>query len=240
MLEPMGGAINCAHRGASGCAPENTLSAIDKAIRQGADMAEIDVRPTADGKLVLFHDETLQRTSNGQGRVGEHTLTELRRLDAGGWYGSAWQGEIIPELGEVLTATRGRLQLNIELKGFDHNETALMELLRLLSRPEDADRCVVTSFDTELIDELKARVPEMRVGYILGPGEVPSWAFRLRIDLLSVERSLVDAAFMEFATASEKPVHVWTVDDPQDMIHYISLGVDAIITNHPDLFPRQG
>lgn len=240
MIDPEGGVINCAHRGASGSAPENTMAAIEQAVELGADMVEIDVQPTVDGKLAVIHDATLARTTNGDGLVRMCTMAELKSFDAGSWYGHRWAGERIPELGEVLEHTRGRLRLNIELKEFHGDERALAELLRLLQDHDDIERCLVTSFDNELINDLKLRAEGLTVGYILGADEMPSWAFRARVELLSVKRTLVNAAFVEFSTAAAKTVHVWTVNDPAEMAHLIDLGVDGIITNHPELFPRTG
>ena len=238
MIEPARGVINCAHRGASGSAPENTLAAIEQAIVLGADMAEIDVQPTRDGKLAVFHDDTLERTSNGCGPLRERTMADLRQLDAGAWFGPDWAGQPIPELGDVLDLVRGRLRLNIELKGDAWGEPALDALVRLLRRHDCAAQCQVTSFDTGLIDELRLKAPDLMIGYILGPGALPTWVFRGRVDVLSAERSLIDAAFIEFAVAAGKAVHVWTVDDPREMSRLIALGVDGVITNHPDRFPR--
>jgi len=107
--------INCAHRGASGHAPENTIAALEKAIAQGAGMAEIDIQQTADDRFAVFHDDLLDRTTNGVGPLWEKTLAELQTLDAGSWFGPGWSGERIPSLEEVLEITRGRLPLNIDL-----------------------------------------------------------------------------------------------------------------------------
>ena len=240
MIPPDGRTINCAHRGASGQAPENTLGALNRALALGADMAEIDVRLTADGRLAVIHDATLERTTDGQGPVGALTMAELKRLDAGAWFGPEWTGERIPELGEVLDLARGKFRLNIELKPDHRREPMLDELLRRLASHAGAGRCVVTSFDADLVDELKARAPQQPAGYIFGAGELPGWAFSAKVEVLSAERSLVDAAFCEFAAASDKSVHVWTVDEPTDMRRFQLLGVDAIITNHPERFPAQG
>lgn len=239
MILPGGRTNNCAHRGASGQAPENTLGALERAIVLGADMAEIDVRLTADGRLAVIHDATCERTTSGRGPVSALTMAELQRLDAGSWFGVDWAAERVPELGDVLRLSGDRLILNIELKPDGRAEVMLDELLRQLAKHAFARHCVVTSFDVDLIDELKARAPGQAVGYVFGAGELPAWAFRAKVEVLSAERSLVDAAFCEFATAADKMVHVWTVDDPAEMRHFLTLGVDAVITNHPERFPAQ-
>lgn len=237
MILPGGRTNNCAHRGASGQAPENTLGALARALALGADLAEIDVRLTADGHLAVIHDATLERTTDGQGLVAVRTMAELAKLDAGAWFGPEWAGQRVPELGAVLTQIGGHLRLNIELKPDGRPETMLDELLRQLARHDPAHRCVVTSFDTDLVDELKARAPAQAAGYIFGAGGLPDRAFSATVEVLSVERSLVDAAFCELAAAAGKSVHVWTVDEPAQMRHFRRLGVEAIITNHPERFP---
>jgi glycerophosphoryl diester phosphodiesterase len=237
MILPGGRTHNCAHRGASGQAPENTLSALARALALGADLAEIDVRLTADGQLAVIHDATLERTTTGSGRVAQHTLAELQALDAGAWFGPQWRGERVPALDEVLAFARGRLPLNLELKPDGRPQQLLDEVLRALERHDEAGRCLVTSFDADLIDELKARAPARVAGYIFEAGELPGWAFSAKVDVLSAEHTLVDAAFCEFATAAGKAVHVWTVDDPAAMRRFADLGVDAVITNHPERWP---
>lgn len=237
MILPGGRTHNCAHRGASGQAPENTLSALARAVALGADLAEIDVRLTADGHLVVIHDATLGRTTTGSGRVAQLTLAEVRAQDAGAWFGPQWRGERVPTLDEVLTFARGRLPLNLELKPDGRPLQLLDEVLRALERNDAAGHCLVTSFDADLIDELKARAPGQAAGYIFGAGELPGWAFSAKVEVLSAEHTLVDAAFCEFATAAGKAVHVWTVDDPAAMRRFADLGVDAVITNHPERWP---
>ncbi len=239
MIEEVGRVINCAHRGASAHAPENTLAALDTAISHGADMAEIDVQPTADGRLVVFHDDDLGRTSNGRGPLAACTLAELQKLDAGAWFGDAWAGQRIPTLDEALALASGRLLLNLELKSPRWNAAAVEALLQALDRHRARGRVILTSFDADLADELKDAHPQLHVGYIFGPGPVPAWAFSSKVDVLSADRRVVDAAFVEFAAASAKAVHAWTVDDPVEMTHLIELGVDAIITNDPQAFPRK-
>lgn len=237
MIPPGGRTINCAHRGASGQAPENTLGALERAIVLGADMAEIDVRLTADGRLAVIHDATCERTTGGHGRVADLTMAQLAQLDAGSWFDASWGDQRVPELSHVLDLARGRLRLNIELKPDGRPQAMLDELLRQLARCDDARTCVVTSFDADLIDELKARAPGQAAGYIFGRGELPEWAFSAKVDLLSAEQSLVDAAFCEFAAAAGKEVHVWTVDEPARIRGFLALGVDVVITNHPERFP---
>lgn len=237
MIELIDRTYNCAHRGASGHAPENTLYALERAVHLGADMAEIDVQQTADGRLVLFHDETLERTSSGSGRLGDRTLTELRALDAGAWFSPHHAGQKIPTLAEAMALARGRLALNIELKVDGPAAGFLAQLKTTIADQNFADHCVVTSFDHALIDELISGAPDFATGYIIGREGVPADVFRAKVDLLSLEKSLIDASALEFAVAGGQAVHAWTVNDTAEMSRLIALGVGGVITNYPDRFP---
>jgi glycerophosphoryl diester phosphodiesterase len=240
MIELFDQVYNCAHRGASGHAPENTLSALEWAVNLGADMAEIDVQQTADGQLVLFHDDTLERTSNGTGSLSARTLTELRALDAGTWYSRHYAGEKIPTLVEAVALARGRLALNIELKGVGPANDLLDRLIAAIGDQGFADECVVTSFDHGLIDALIAREPAFATGYIVGREGLPDGLLQTKVDLLSLDRSLVSEAQLEFAAAAGKAVHAWTVNTTEEMARLIAWGVGGVITNYPDRFPAGG
>jgi len=239
MIELFDQVFNCAHRGASGHAPENTLSALQWAINLGAEMAETEVQPTADGQLVLFHDENLERTSSGQGKLAERTLTELRALDAGAWYGPHHAGEKIPTLVEAMARARGRLALNIELKADGDTARFLDQVVKAITDQKFADECVVTSFDHALIEELVRRNPDFATGYIIGHEGLPEGVFRAKVDLLSLEKSLVSASVLEFAAAGGKAVHAWTVNNTEEISRLVALGVDGVITNYPDRFPDE-
>ena len=233
--------INCAHRGASGHAPENTIAAVEKAIALGAGMAEIDIQQTADDRFAVFHDDTLERTTNGSGPLWEKTLAELQALDAGSWFGPEYIGERIPSLEDVLETTCGRLPLNIELKLHGHERQLVDLVIRTLHDNNIEDRCLrnslVTCFDHRVAVAVKQADRALTVGAILGRQQDTDRIFALPVDVLSAEKSLVDADFMAAARRAGKQVHVWTVNDPEDMRRLIDLGVDAVITNYPDRFP---
>lgn len=238
--------INCAHRGASGHAPENTIAALEKAITLGADMAEIDIQQTADDRFAVFHDDNLERTSNGTGPLWEKTLAELQALDAGSWFGPSWAGQRIPSLEEVLEITRGRLPLNIELKLHGHERNIVDLAIRALHDNNIEVHCLrkslITCFDHQVAAEIKRADPALTVGVILGREQYHEGIFALPVDVLSTEKSLVDVGFMAAARKAGKQVHVWTVNEPKDMRRLIDLGVDAVITNYPDRFngPQEG
>jgi glycerophosphoryl diester phosphodiesterase len=237
--------INCAHRGSSGHAPENTIAALEKAIAQGAGMAEIDIQQTADDRFAVFHNDTLDRTTNGAGPLWEKPLTEIQALDAGAWFGPEFAGERVPSLENVLDFTRGRLPLNIELKLHGHERQLVDLVIRTLHDNNIEDHCtesgssrsLVTCFDHSIAAALKQADPSLMVGFILGRQQNLTGIFAAPVDVLSAEKTLVDAAFMTAARQAGKKVHVWTVNEPEEMHRLIGLGVDAVITNYPDRFP---
>jgi glycerophosphoryl diester phosphodiesterase len=226
--------FRCAHRGASGHAPENTLAAIRLAMEMGVEMCELDVQQTADGRLVVTHDDALDRTTNGKGKVWEMTLAELQQYDAGSWFDSRFAGEKLPALEEVIALVRGKMPLNIEAKIHGHERNFASLIVETLRRERFDDECVVTSFDHKVVDEIKTLAPELAVGYIFGWREFSAAVFSGKAELLSAHYSLVDAAFLERAHAAGKKVHVWTVNDQWLMRRMIEMGVDGIITNYPD------
>ena len=229
--------INCAHRGASGYAPENTITALEKAIAQGAAMAEIDIQQTFDDKFAVFHDDLLDRTTNGAGPLWEKTLAELQTLDAGSWFGPEFIGERIPSFEEVLEITRGRLPLNIELKLHGHERQLVELVIRTLHDNNIEDHCLVTCFDHKVAVAVKQADGALTVGAILGRQQDTDRIFTLPVDVLSAEKSLVDEDFMAAARGAGKQVHVWTVNETEEMRRLIDLRVDAVITNYPDRFP---
>src|SRR5436309_6496978 len=137
-----------AHRGASARAPENTLAAFRAALEDGAELVELDVHLTRDGRLAVIHDEETRRTTGTAGVVAELSMAELRRLDAGRHKGRHWVGEPIPELGDVIAALRGRLLVNVEVKG---GAAAVPALARCVAEHDIADAVIVSSFDPAVV-----------------------------------------------------------------------------------------
>jgi glycerophosphoryl diester phosphodiesterase len=213
------------HRGAMGHEPENTLRSVRKALRLGVDWVEIDVQRVED-QLVVFHDERLDRTTNGRGLLAEKSFEELRRLDAG-------RGERIPTLEEVFEAIGDSVGLNIELKGPD---TAEPTVRRIHARDFDYKRLLVSSFD---IDQLR-RVHELdREIPIAGLYSKPSKeALRTATELgfLAVNTSLryITAEFVKAAHEQGLLVLIYTVNKPVDIARMIEIGVDGVFSDYPD------
>ncbi len=225
------------HRGASKVAPENTLPAFEAAVRLAADGVELDVQYSSDGRLVIFHNTTLNKTSTGTGRVTAHTLDELRGLDAGSWFGPQFAGTRIPTLDEVLDLLRGKLLVNIELKSFDMASKGLAaDVVRTVRDHQMADQVVLSSFNPFILRAAKQTGPEIETGLLLAP-DLPGWTRwglirrHSRADGLHPELVMVDPAYMAAARALNMPVRVWTVNAEADIRRMIELRVDAIITD---------
>lgn len=230
--------INCAHRGASGHAPENTLAAIRLALAMDAQMCEIDVQPTADGHLVLLHDDTLNRTTTGSGALSSKSLQEVKTYDAGSWFGGQFAGEPVPTLLEVITAARGRMKLNIEIKRHGDQTDIASLVVKTLRETDCIGECIVTSFDHRLVDEAQRLAPELTTGYIFNHFNFHAGVFDGPGNVLSAHHLLVNEQFVQQARVANKAVHVWTVNDEPLMLKFVELEVAAIITNYPDRLAR--
>ncbi|MBI4409038.1 MAG: glycerophosphodiester phosphodiesterase [Gemmatimonadetes bacterium] len=160
-----------AHRGYSAVAPENTLPAFAAALEAGARALEFDVQVSADGVPIVIHDDTVDRTTDGRGRVRSKKFTELRKLDAGSWLSSDFAGTRIPKLDEALEAVRADLDaLYLELKGY-RSQTDLAAILASLDEYRIKDRTVVVSFDWKALAWLREIAPAMPIGYLVERAE---------------------------------------------------------------------
>lgn len=229
-----------AHRGASRAAPENTLAAFDLALAQGAEGVELDVHLSADGVPVVIHDFALDRTTDGSGAVGDHTVTQLRRLDAGAWFDRSFAGQRIPTLEETLDHLAGRsdrrLLVNIELKaGSTHYpgiETACAAILRQYAT---SIQLVVSSFDHRALLTLAEQAPTIATGVLHVARMVDAAAYAQRVHAAALHplAAAVDAQSVTEAHAAGLAIYPWTVDDAARVRQLAQLGVDGIITNVP-------
>lgn len=229
-----------AHRGACRVAPENTLPAFEAAVRLGADGVELDVQYSSDGHLMVFHNPTLDKTTDGKGRLTAHTLAELRALDAGRWFDAKYAGTRIPVLDEVLTLLKGKLLVNIELKALSAATVRMGDdVVRAVRAHGMADQVVLSSFNPMALRYAKRTAPEIEAGLLLAP-DLPGWTRwgptlrHSRADGLHPELVMVDESYMARARRLGMPVRVWTVNEEADMRRMMALGVDAIITDVPD------
>jgi len=232
-----------AHRGFSGVAPENTLAAIQKAIDLGADMAEIDVLLSRDRRVVVIHDATVDRTTDGRGPVADLSLKELRHLDAGSWFSDEFAGEKLPTLAEVLDLVRGRILLNVEIKTeavTSEIEGGIVErVLRLIAERQMDDQVMLSSFDPEALRQARQLDASIRTATLynkklhrgMGPLEIMAAVGSNGFNLSARQ---LDADILRVCHRQRRPVAVYTVDEPAKMKRLIAMGVDAIFTNRPD------
>ena len=225
--------LNIAHRGASGTFPENTLSAFRAAIDAGADMCELDVQLTRDGAVVVIHDDTVERTTDGVGEVVKLTLEELKRLDAGAKFkGGAIKGERIPTLDEVFDVTSGRCGLNIELKagGVENQVAQIMQ-----ARNAFGDS-VVSSFDWGYLKKIQQLHFNIRVGLLAEekPVDLMMNAVAMRAHSINPRWDMVTADLCKAAHERGLKLYTWTVDSDARMRALIECGVDGIMTNYPE------
>ncbi len=216
------------HRGARGYAPENTLKSVAKAIDMGADWVEVDVY-YVDNHLVVMHDERLERTTNGKGRLMKKSFSYIRSLDAG-------DGEKIPVLEEVLDLVWEKAGLNIELKG-PGTAHPVVELLRKRVRPEwGTDNFLVSSFDHRMLHDVKNLDENIRIGILLNgrTKDYPSIAHDLNAYSINQNIRFVNRKFVADAHSRGLKVFVYTVNDSDDIRKVKAMGADGIFTDYPD------
>jgi glycerophosphoryl diester phosphodiesterase len=222
------------HRGASAGAAENTLAAFSLAAVEGADGIELDVQLSLDGRVMVIHDHTVERTTNGQGRVGAMTCAELQTLDAGG-------GEVVPTLDEVF-ATYGRTLLyNVELKEFGWRKvralaTAVADCIQAHNLD---DQIIISSFNPLALRAIRSQLkPITKVAHLW---HTPPMRLKNRFAAAEADHphySQVTQTYMQWANQKQMIVNVWTVDDPIEARRLTKLGVHGLITNKP-AFLRQ-
>lgn len=220
-----------AHRGSSGNAPENTLAAIEQAIRDESDWAEIDVQRSADGIVVVMHDRDLRRLGGSGLIVRETPLIELTKVDIGGWFDSRFADQRLPTLEQVLLLCRDQIHVNIELKYYGWDEQLVPAVIDIVQRTGMTDQIVLMSLDTRAVSQAKKLRPAWQVGQLTAVllGDLT----RVEADFLAVHSRNATASFIDRAHRKGKKVHVWTVNDVPGLHAMYSLGVDSIITDFP-------
>lgn len=227
------------HRGYPARFPENTLASFRGAMQAGCGMIELDVTITKDRRIVVIHDDTLDRTTTGKGLVRERGFEEIRRLDAGGWFDPRFSAERVPELSEVLELTAGRCLLNIEIKtsafeaGYpaDAIERQVVELVRTAGA---MDRVIVSSFDPRILQRIAAMEAPPALALISDDGadrgvlerllalKAFSWHPRFK----GLTRDLVEQLH-----AADLKVFPWTINTRAEAQRLLALGVDGLICN---------
>ena len=218
------------HRGARGHAPENTLLALDTGILLGAHWVEFDVQLHPEGALLVFHDLTLDRTTDGKGLLQQCDFATLRGLDAG-------QGQQIPTLEEALDLIEQRVGVNIELKTADGTGEAVAASLRnYIDAGWPAERFLVSSFHLPELWEFKQMAPEIPVGALLAgvPLDFAACAVELGAVSLNISAEFIDTRLLADAKAHGLKVYVYTVNDRAELSALRALGVDGVFTDYPE------
>jgi glycerophosphoryl diester phosphodiesterase len=230
--------LRIAHRGASGHCPENTRAAFVRAIELGADMVELDCQMTRDGAVVVIHDDTLDRTTSGRGRVRDHTLRELKALDAGRWFAAQFSGEEILTLEEAIEILRGKVDLNLEIKGEDAPGRLEIQCVGIVRSLRFSGSTVFSSFAAERMRLVRDLADDARIGVLMD--DHTGWEVGLRLaaelgaEALHPVRSLASAEAFERAHDHDLEVRVWTVNRPTDFESLVAIGVDGIFSDYPD------
>ena len=233
------------HRGDPVHAPENTLHAFEAARAQGADLIELDILPTADAHLVVMHDATLDRTTDGSGPVCARTLAEIGELDAGSWFGKAFRGVRVPTLREVLQEVPPDVLLNVEIKpeqdwsGYAGPHPAIL-LAELLDATGRADSCVVSSFSLQVLREVRRTHEAVRLA-VLADGsdasiDIPGLCLALDAAAYNPCWRDVTPALVSGVQRAGLAVLPWASDpenNPRTMKHVLDLGCDGFFANDP-------
>ncbi|MDN7246108.1 glycerophosphodiester phosphodiesterase [Planococcus shenhongbingii] len=235
--------VNVAHRGASGHAPENTMEAFQKGFEMKADYIEIDVQMTKDGELVVIHDTTVDRTTNGTGKVGDLTFEEIRQLDAGSWFSEDYAGEKVPTFEEVLDAFRGKVGILIELKApelYPGMEEKVADAL--IERNMDISnngKVIIQSFNHESMKKSKELLPNLSHGVLAGA----SWAnvteeqlsqFAAYADYFNPNMNIVTDELVSDVHEAGMKIYPYTSRSQEQALRLFDLNVDGIITDYTE------
>ncbi|MFB3896283.1 MAG: glycerophosphodiester phosphodiesterase [bacterium] len=232
--------ICIAHRGFSGVAPENTLIAFQKAIELKPDGFELDVHLSHDGEVIVMHDDAVDRTTNGKGKIVDLTLKELKQLDAGSWFDTKYAGERIPTLSEALALAKDKLDVMVELKATGTAEKAIP----LIEQFGMVDQVVIFSFSSELLKIAKSINPNLSMLHLLWvrPEEKDTFPIETLIirtlaahaNIIGMNWNGVTPRLVDMAHKRGLGIRVYTVDETADMQAMIDMGVDGIISNRID------
>jgi glycerophosphoryl diester phosphodiesterase len=245
MLDQLPRPAIIAHRGASAHAPENTLAAFSLAVRQGADAIELDAKLSADEQVVVFHDQTLERTTAAPGWVHRAALAELRQLDAGSHFDVAFQGERIPTLDEVFSAVGRQIFINIELTNYARPFDDLpSKVAELVIRHQLVGRVWFSSFNPVALRRIHQALPQVPLALLAFPGWRGGLA-RSRIGPLLAPYKALTVAIEDASSLlvgrlrqGHKRLLVYTVNQPEEMQRLFEMQVDGIFTDDPPLAQR--
>ena len=230
--------MNIAHRGASTYTPENTFASYDKALDMGVDHVELDVHFTKDDHIAVIHDDNVDRTTNGSGPVLDHTLAELRDLDAGSWFSDEYAREPIHSFGEILEHYKGRLYFHVEIKG--RSEGLTERTIDMIRGYGMTDSVTIISFQKVRLEESKAYAPEFPTGWLIPPGPNPwdetyiAQAKELGLTQICFRANLATPEFVDMIHQNGFVARAWGVTDEELMRGVVDSGGDGMTINFPD------
>ena len=222
-----------AHRGASKEAPENTMAAIQQAIKDEADWVEIDVQETADDHIVVFHDSDFMKLANNPLKIWDATLADVEAIDIGSWFDPKFSDQRAPTLRDVLKACKGKIRVLIELKYYGHDVDLENRVAQIVEEEGMVDQIELMSLKLEAVTKMKKRRPTWRVGLLMSVATGNLKASEA--DFLAINGAFVDRDLIKKAHQRQQDVLVWTVNDAASMSTMIGMGVDGLITDKPAL-----
>lgn len=233
--------IILAHRGASAFAPENTIAAFKLAKDHDADGVELDVKLTKDEIPIIIHDGSFNRTTNGSGSISELTFDQVKRLDAGNWFGQNYSGERIPTLSEVFEVLGKNILINIELTNYRTPFDNLINIVAdLVKQHNNMDQIFFSSFYPKNLIKIKKIIHNVPVALLAYPGILGffqrSVIYRnLSPKIIHPYKKNINRTYIKKQHRINRRVHAWTVNDPQEIRQLLQNGVDGIITDNPKL-----
>ena len=237
-----GGFMIAGHRGAASIAPENTLSGFKKALQSGAKWIELDTQLSADKTPIIFHDETVDRCTNGKGLVADLTFEQLQSLDAGSWFSGAFTGEKIMSLEQTLLFfMENDLSMNLEIK-IHHSyqaEPLVNEVAQVIAKVHfPAEKLILSSFSELALEHCHKLMPNIRLGYITEYNPLTTLEKLTPLNLYSVhlDYKILDQTMAKTITDAGLKLVIWTLNDLTQADKFRSWGVDIIITDKPDVF----
>ncbi len=222
-----------AHRGAAGKAPENTLASVRQAIKDGTDWIEIDVQETVDGKVVVIHDSDFMKLAGVNLKVWDGTLEQLKAIDIGSWFDPKFSAERVPTLIEVLDEARGKARVMIELKYYGHDQQLEQRVVDIVEQADMVSDVAIMSLKYAGVQKIHALRPDWVVGLL--SAKAIGNTTNLDVNFLAVNIAMATPRFISSAQSAGKQLFVWTVNDQVSMSRMMSLGVDGIITDEPEM-----
>jgi glycerophosphoryl diester phosphodiesterase len=244
MLEHFPTPVIFAHRGDLANAPENTLPSFEQAIAKGADGVELDAKLTSDGHVIVIHDSTVDRTTDGKGRVASYTLNAIRKLDAGKWFDVKFSGTKVPLLEEVFETVGKDKLINIELTNYSTPRDGLVvKVCELIKHHNNPKQIIFSSFFSSNLKNVAQILPEIPRGLLAMPGIVGLWSRSFGFmfgDYQALHPYITNTSREQVQRAHriKRRVHVWTANSVEEIKQLKEWGVDGIFTDDPQTAVR--